>query len=110
MNSKILFWMNDDLSGLGLPKILNEKYNLDIYSIFDITDKQKIPEVVNMIAEDKSSNQGRIPFPIFHIKLCKRIPVRIIRIEKTGCHTYKFYHNGHILSNIIFGLDISKRI
>ena len=42
MNSKILFWMNDDLSGLGLPKILNQKYNLDIYSIFDITDKQKI--------------------------------------------------------------------
>jgi len=42
MNSKILFWMNDDLSGLGLPKILNEKYNLDIYSVFDITDKQKI--------------------------------------------------------------------
>jgi hypothetical protein len=34
--------MNDDLSGLGLPKILNEKYNLDIYSVFDITDKQKI--------------------------------------------------------------------
>ena len=21
------FWMNDDLSGLGLPKILQEKYN-----------------------------------------------------------------------------------
>ncbi len=42
MNSKIIFWMNDDLSGLGLPKILNEKYNLDIYGIFDITDKQKI--------------------------------------------------------------------
>ena len=41
MNSKIIFWMNDDLSGLGLPKVLNEKYNSDIYGIFDVTDKQK---------------------------------------------------------------------
>ena len=41
MNSKIIFWINDDLSGLGLPKILQEKYNFDIYGIFDITDKPK---------------------------------------------------------------------
>ncbi|SVB09557.1 uncharacterized protein METZ01_LOCUS162411, partial [marine metagenome] len=36
MNSKIIFWMNDALSGLGLPKILQEKYNFDIFGIFDI--------------------------------------------------------------------------
>ena len=41
MNSKIIFWINDDLSLLGLPKILQEKYNFDIFGIFDITDKQK---------------------------------------------------------------------
>ena len=41
MNSKIIFWINDDLSSLGLPKILQEKYNFDIYAILDITDKQK---------------------------------------------------------------------
>ncbi len=41
MNSKIIFWMNDDLSGLGLPKILQEKYNFQVFGIFDITDKPK---------------------------------------------------------------------
>jgi hypothetical protein len=41
MNPKIIFWINDDLSTLGLPKILQEKYNFDIYAILDITDKQK---------------------------------------------------------------------
>ena len=41
MNSKIIFWINDDLSSLGLPKTLQEKYNFDIYAILDITDKQK---------------------------------------------------------------------
>jgi len=41
MNPKIIFWINDDLSSLGLPKILQEKYNFDIYAILDITDKPK---------------------------------------------------------------------
>jgi len=41
MNSKIIFWINDDLSTLGLPKTLQEKYNFDISAILDITDKQK---------------------------------------------------------------------
>jgi hypothetical protein len=41
MNSKIIFWINDDLSSLGLSKILQEKYNFDIYAILDIADKKK---------------------------------------------------------------------
>ena len=41
MNSKIIFWMNDALALVGLPKTLQEKYNFDIYAILDITDKQK---------------------------------------------------------------------
>jgi hypothetical protein len=41
MNPKIIFWINDDLSSLGLPKILQEQYNFDIYAILDITDKPK---------------------------------------------------------------------
>ena len=42
MNSKIIFWINDALAFVGLPKTLQEKYNLDIYAILDVTDKQKI--------------------------------------------------------------------
>ena len=41
MNSKIIFWMNDHLALLGLPKILQEKYNFDIFSVFDVSDKKK---------------------------------------------------------------------
>ena len=41
MSSKIIFWINDDLSGLGLPKILQEKYNFDVYAILDVADKHK---------------------------------------------------------------------
>ena len=41
MNSKIIFWMNDALALVGLPKTLQEKHNFDIYAVIDITDKQK---------------------------------------------------------------------
>ena len=41
MNSKIIFWINDALALVGLPKTLQEKHNFDIYAILDITDKQK---------------------------------------------------------------------
>ena len=41
MNSKIIFWINDALSLVGLPKTLQEKHNFDIYAILDVTDKQK---------------------------------------------------------------------
>ena len=41
MNSKAIFWVNDALSFIGLPKTLQEKHNFDIYAILDITDKQK---------------------------------------------------------------------
>ena len=40
MNSKIIFWMNDALALVGLPKTLQEKHNFDIYAILDVTDKQ----------------------------------------------------------------------
>ena len=33
--------MNDDLSILGIPKILQEEYNFDIFGILDISDKSK---------------------------------------------------------------------
>ena len=41
MNSKIIFWVSDALAFVGLPKILQEKHNFDIYVIIDVTDKQK---------------------------------------------------------------------
>ena len=41
MNSKIIFWINDALALVGLPKTLQEKHNFDIYAILDVTDKQK---------------------------------------------------------------------
>ena len=41
MNSKIIFWVNDALAHVGLPKTLQEKYNFDIYAVLDVTDKQK---------------------------------------------------------------------
>ena len=59
--------MNDDLSGLGLPKILNEEYNLDIYSIFDITDKQKI-----FFQKQKLINFNKIWF--YHDFISKSFP------------------------------------
>ena len=41
MNSKIIFWINDDLVQIGLTKILQEKYNFENYAILNITEKQK---------------------------------------------------------------------
>ncbi len=41
MSSKIIFWVNDALAHVGLPKTLQEKYNFDIYAVLDVTDKQK---------------------------------------------------------------------
>ena len=41
MNPKIIFWESDALAFVGLPKVLQEKYNFDIYAVIDITDKQK---------------------------------------------------------------------
>ena len=64
MNSKIIFWMNDDLSGLGLPKILQEKYNFDIFGIFDVTDKPK-----KFLTKQKLINFSKIWF--FHDHICK---------------------------------------
>ena len=41
MNSKIIFWFNDDIVQIGLNKILQEKYNFENYAILNITEKQK---------------------------------------------------------------------
>ena len=41
MNPKLIFWFNDHLPLLGLPKILQEKYNFDVYAILDVADKHK---------------------------------------------------------------------
>jgi hypothetical protein len=71
MNSKIIFWMNDDLSSLGLPKILQEKYNFDIFGIFDITDKPK-----KFFKEQKLINFSKIWFFHDHINKTNQKPNR----------------------------------
>ena len=71
MNSKIIFWMNDDLSGLGLPKILQEKYNFDIFGIFDITDKPK-----KFFKKQKLINFSKIWFFHEHINKTNQKPNR----------------------------------
>ena len=71
MNSKIIFWMNDDLSGLGLPKILQEKYNFDIFGIFDITDKPK-----KFFKKQKLINFSKIWFFHDHINKTNQRPDR----------------------------------
>ena len=71
MNSKIIFWINDDLSGLGLPKILQEKYNFDIFGIFDITDKPK-----KFFKKQKLINFSKIWFFHEHINKTNQKPNR----------------------------------
>ena len=63
--------MNDDLSGLGLPKILQEKYNFDIYGIFDITDKPK-----KFFKKQKLINFSKIWFFHDHINKTNQRPDR----------------------------------
>ena len=62
MSSKIIFWINDYLSVLGLPKILQERYNFDIFGIFDITDKPK-----KFLKKQKLINFSKIWFFHDHI-------------------------------------------
>ena len=69
MNSKIIFWINDDFSGLGLPKILQEKYNFDIFGICDITDKPK-----KFLKKQKLINFSKIWFFHDHINKTKQRP------------------------------------
>ena len=71
MNSKIIFWFNDHLSLLGLPKILQEKYNFDIFGIFDITDKQK-----KFLKKQKLINFSKIWFFHDHISKTNQKPDR----------------------------------
>ena len=71
MNSKIIFWVNDDLSLLGLPKILQEKYNFDIFGIFDITDKPK-----KFFKKQKLINFSKIWFFHDHINKTNQRPDR----------------------------------
>ena len=71
MNSKVIFWVNDDLSLLGLPKILQEKYNFDIFGIFDITDKPK-----KFLKKQKLINFSKIWFFHDHINKTNQRPDR----------------------------------
>ena len=71
MDSKIIFWMNDDLSALALPKILQEKYSFDIFGIFDITDKPK-----KFLAKQKLVNFSKIWFFHDHISKTNQKPDR----------------------------------
>ena len=73
MSSKIIFWLNDDLSGLGLPKILQEKHGFDIFGIFDVTDKPK-----KFLTKQKLINFQRSGFSmIIYIKQIKNLIVDI---------------------------------
>ena len=71
MNSKIIFWINDDLSALALPKILQEKYNFDIFGIFDITDKPK-----KFLEKQKLVNFSKLWFFHDHISKTNQKPDR----------------------------------
>ena len=71
MDSKIIFWMNDDLSALALPKILQEKYSFDIFGIFDITDKPK-----KFLAKQKLVNFSKLWFFHDHISKTNQKPDR----------------------------------
>ena len=70
-NSKIIFWISDDLSVLGIPKILQEKYNFDIFGIFDITDKPK-----KFLKKQKLINFSKIWFFHDHINKTNQRPDR----------------------------------
>ena len=41
MKEKILVWINSSLVYFGLCKSLQEKYDCELYAIYDITDKPK---------------------------------------------------------------------
>ena len=69
MNSKIIFWINDALAFIGLPKTLQEKYNFDIYTILDVTDKQKI-----FFQEQKLIKFSNIWFLHDHVSKTSRKP------------------------------------
>ena len=71
MNSKIIFWLDDSLSGLGLPKILQEKYNFDIFGVFDVTDKPK-----KFFEKQKLINFSKIWFFHDHINKTNQKPDR----------------------------------
>jgi len=69
MSSKIIFWINDALAFVGLPKTLQEKYNFDIYTILDVTDKQKI-----FFQEQKLIKFSNIWFLHDHVSKTSRKP------------------------------------
>ena len=71
MNSKIIFWMNDALSFIGVPKTLQEKYGFEIFGIFDVTDKSK-----KFLAKQKIINFSKIWFFHDHIYKTNKKPDR----------------------------------
>ena len=71
MNSKIIFWMNDALSFVGVPKTLQEKYGFEIFGIFDVTDKSK-----KFLAKQKLINFSKIWFFHDHIHKTNKKPDR----------------------------------
>ena len=71
MNSKIIFWLDDSLSVLGLSKILQEKYNFDIFGVFDVTDKPK-----KFFEKQKLINFSKIWFFHDHINKTNQRPDR----------------------------------
>ena len=71
MNSKIIFWMNDALSFVGVPKTLQEKYGFEIFGIFDVTDKSK-----KFLAKQKIINFSKIWFFHDHIYKTNKKPDR----------------------------------
>ena len=80
MSSKIIFWINDALAFVGLPKTLQEKYNFDIYTILDVTDKQKI-----FFQEQKLIKFSNIWFLHDHVSKTSRKPdIKYSNIEASS--------------------------
>ena len=71
MNSKIIFWMNDALSFIGIPKTLQEKYGFEIFGIFDVTDKSK-----KFLVKQKLINFSKIWFFHDHVYKTNKKPDR----------------------------------
>jgi len=71
MNSKIIFWMNDALSFVGVPKTLQEKYGFEVFGIFDVTDKSK-----KFLAKQKLINFSKIWFFHDHVYKTNKKPDR----------------------------------
>ena len=95
MNSKIIFWMNDALSFVGVPKTLQEKYGFEIFGIFDVTDKSK-----KFLVKQKLINFSKIWFFHDHVYKTNKKP--------DNEYLKSIYKNGHSLFRIAWQMEALK--